>query len=183
MIYIDLVGLDIGTGIIGHRGRCDRLRTHASRRKTAQHIDGETTLRRRISSSQIRTRDSSIVWRRPHGDAWSSHDFRDARQVRRFSQVESIQVAPTSNDCSNRSRSIRLGRNAIAKRWWCFGGIVGYAASNEGQFIFTLLKDFGLTPAQWREMDPRDATFLTSAFAERLRLEKKVREDSKRRSR
>lgn len=183
MIYIDLVRLNIGTGIVGHRGRCDRLRTHSSRRKTAQHIVGETTLRRRVSSSQIRTRDSSIVWRRPNRDAWTSHDFRDARQVRRLAQVESIQITPTPNDCSNRLQRIDSGRNAIAKRWWCFGGIVGYAASNEGQFIFTLLKDFGLTPAEWREMDPRDMTFLTSAFAERLRLETKAREDSKRRSR
>jgi hypothetical protein len=183
VIYIDLVRLNIRTGIIGHRGRCDRLRTHSNGWKTTDRIDGETTLRRRISSAKIRTRDSSFVWRRPHGDAWTSHDFRDARQVRRLSQVESVQITPTSNDCSNRRLRIGSGRNAIAKRWWCFGGIVGYAASNEGQFIFTLLKDFGLTPAEWREMDPRDMTFLTSAFAERLRLETKAREDSKRRSR
>tara|TARA_R110001592_G_scaffold187216_4_gene431866 strand:+ start:444 stop:617 length:174 start_codon:yes stop_codon:yes gene_type:complete len=57
---------------------------------------------------------------------------------------------------------------------------VTYSQSNEGQFIFVLLKDFGITPSQWREMDPRDTTFLTSAFAERLAQEKKARDRRKR---
>ena len=183
MIYIDLVRLDIGTSIIGHRGRCNRLRTDSSGWQTTQGSHGQTTLRIGVSSSQARAGDSTIVWRRPNRTSRTTHDIRNARQVRRLSQVESIQVAPTSNDCPNRKSSIGSGRSTDTRRWWCSGGIVGYAASDEGQFIFTLLKDFGITPAEWREMDPRDIVFLTGAFAERLRLEKQAREDSQRRKR
>jgi hypothetical protein len=50
--------------------------------------------------------------------------------------------------------------------WWCVGGIVNWSASNEGQFFFQLLRDFGITPQEWREMDPRDTAFLANGFAE-----------------
>lgn len=181
MIYIDLAKQHFGTGFVGHRGRCNRIGTHSRGWKATQGFDGQAALSSRISSSQIRPRDSTIVRRRPNGDAWTSHDFRDARQVRRLAQVENIQDIAASNDCRNSPESVfsRWSTNPIW--WWCSGGIVGYAATNEGQFIFALLRDFGITPAEWRVMDPRDIAFLSAAFAERLRLEKEEREKARRR--
>jgi hypothetical protein len=32
--------------------------------------------------------------------------------------------------------------------------------------MFHLFKEFGITPAEWRELDVRDATFLLSGYAE-----------------
>lgn len=183
MIYIDLAQQHIGTGFISHRGRCNRFRTHARGWQTSPALARQTTISSRVSSSKIRTRDSLFVRRRPHGDAWASHDLRDARQVRRHSQVENIQGFASSNDCLNSATSVFSRWSTNTDRWWCSGGIVAYAASNEGQFIFALLKDFGLTPAQWRVMDPRDVAYLSSAFAERLRLEKEQREQASRRRR
>ena len=39
------------------------------------------------------------------------------------------------------------------------------AESHEGQFLFHLLAHLGMTPAEWRNLDPRDMMFLRSAFS------------------
>lgn len=54
-----------------------------------------------------------------------------------------------------------------------------YAKSGEGQFMFTLLRDFSMTPAEWRELDPRDAAFLLNAYSHRLEQERQARERAK----
>jgi hypothetical protein len=48
---------------------------------------------------------------------------------------------------------------------------VTYATTLEGQFYFALLKEFSMTPQEWRELDPRDSAFLANAFAESKRRE------------
>jgi len=55
---------------------------------------------------------------------------------------------------------------------------VTFSHTIEGQFYFHLLKELGMTPQQWRELDPRDSAFLANAFAESKRRE---RDEMKRR--
>ena len=45
-------------------------------------------------------------------------------------------------------------------------GIMTLAESDEGQFLFHLMKELSLTPEQWREMDIRDRVFLFGALSE-----------------
>jgi len=41
-----------------------------------------------------------------------------------------------------------------------------FAKSSEGQFYFHLFSHLGITPQDWRELDPRDAAFLANAFVQ-----------------
>ena len=60
---------------------------------------------------------------------------------------------------------------------------MNFAKSDAGQFIFNLLRAFGLTPQQWRELDPRDTTFLTHAFIEELERKQRSRREQQMRLR
>lgn len=42
---------------------------------------------------------------------------------------------------------------------------MNYSQTLEGQFYFHLLKEFGMTPQEWRELDPRDSAYLANAYA------------------
>jgi hypothetical protein len=160
-----MVGFD--SRQIGERHRSGRFGDWFDGRGWQSHQDvvGSTTLGSGISSSQIRTRNPKPSRSRPNRTARTSHDFRDARQVRLNTQVGSIQATPTHHHWCNRSQGWRSRRATTGKRWWCVGGSVSLAKSHEGQFLFHLLREFSLTPQQWRELDPRDRTFLASAFS------------------
>lgn len=49
--------------------------------------------------------------------------------------------------------------------------------------MFSLFKELSITPQQFREMDPRDSTFLVHAHASRMKDEADAQERAKRRTR
>ncbi|MBL98023.1 MAG: hypothetical protein CMF52_09420 [Legionellales bacterium] len=54
------------------------------------------------------------------------------------------------------------------------------AESDEGQFLFHLMKELSMTPQEWREMDIRDRAFLFGALAESNRRHNNQVEQSQR---
>ena len=48
------------------------------------------------------------------------------------------------------------------------------AESESGQFLFHLMKEFGITPKEWREMDSRDTLWLISAYSDKNRRENRI---------
>ncbi len=46
-----------------------------------------------------------------------------------------------------------------------------YAESDEGQFLFHLFCELGITPNDWRNLDPRDARYLVAAYSVKNRRE------------
>ena len=49
--------------------------------------------------------------------------------------------------------------------------MIDFAKTDEGQFYFHLFKELGITPDEWRAMNPRDTVFLALAFNEMNRRE------------
>lgn len=49
--------------------------------------------------------------------------------------------------------------------------MIEFSKTDDGQFYFHLFKALGMTPNQWRSLDPRDSVFLASAFNEMNRRE------------
>jgi len=47
--------------------------------------------------------------------------------------------------------------------------MIDFSKTDEGQFYFHLFSELGITPDQWRSMDPRDTAFLAVAFNEKNR--------------
>lgn len=47
-----------------------------------------------------------------------------------------------------------------------------FARTDEGIFYFQLLSALGMTPQQWRELDPREAAYLATAFSEQNRRQR-----------
>ena len=43
------------------------------------------------------------------------------------------------------------------------------AQSDNGQFIYAMLVELGITPDEWRNMDPRDTLWLLTAHSEKNR--------------
>ena len=43
------------------------------------------------------------------------------------------------------------------------------AQSDHGQFIYAMLVELGITPDEWRNMDPRDTLWLLTAHSEKNR--------------
>ena len=43
------------------------------------------------------------------------------------------------------------------------------AQSDNGQFIYSMLVELGITPDEWRNMDPRDTLWLLTAHSEKNR--------------
>ena len=130
-----------------------------------------TNFSSRISSSQVRPSGIEVIWRGQNRISRPSHDIRDARQVRLFNLLGSVSKIASRIAWKN-SRASRQSGRAASPRWRrCFGKIVTYATTLEGQFYFALLKEFSMTPQEWRELDPRDSAFLANAFAESKRRE------------
>ena len=49
---------------------------------------------------------------------------------------------------------------------------MNFAKTEQGQFIFQIMTALGITPQQWRELDPRDSVYLWTAFSEQNRRER-----------
>ena len=43
------------------------------------------------------------------------------------------------------------------------------AKTDHGQFIYAMLVELGITPEEWRHMDPRDTLWLLTAHSEKNR--------------
>ena len=56
---------------------------------------------------------------------------------------------------------------------------MSFSATKEGQFYFHLLKEFGLTPAEWRALDPRDSTFLIHGFTNMMKEKKRIQDENR----
>lgn len=54
------------------------------------------------------------------------------------------------------------------------------AESDEGQFLFHLMRELSITPQHWRDMDLRDRVFLFGALAESNRRHNNQVEQSQR---
>lgn len=161
-----MVRFHFGQNQCGHRSRCIWSRLNRRGWKGNPNDSMPTYLRRRISDSQERPKGSQIVWRGQDGILGNANDIRNARQMRQVLDMGRISKIISDNSWSI-SRESRQSRWRTSTRWWwCVGGIVNWSASNEGQFFFQLLSQFGITPQEWREMDPRDTAFLANAFAE-----------------
>lgn len=60
---------------------------------------------------------------------------------------------------------------------------MSHARSHDGQGLFHLLKEIGLTLEQWISLDPRQAVWYAEAYGESLKREDNERKRLKRESR
>ena len=157
-----LVGLHIGCGGISDRSVDGRHWIDGLRRKGIGFIDGSPSLSRRISDAQSRSGTSQIDRRRPHRGSRYADDLRDARKMRRLPIMGEVPTPPSHSSRKDRRTSHANHRRTAG--WWCFGGIVNFSGSDEGQTLYLILREHRITPQEWREMDPRDCAFLANGF-------------------
>ena len=168
MIGIVVVRRSIGSG--GKPRRSRRVSHKGTRKNEGNH--GRSIDRRRVSSFEGTPGTPRLVCRRQSRGYGPTHDLRDDGEVRRLPHLREVQTTP-----SNTHRRIDFRHPICHGRyrwWWGIGGIITLSESNEGQFLFQLCTELGVTLSDLAVMDPREVHFYVSALSAKNREEQRM---------